>query len=1126
MKRQSERRQAINQSSNAPALSDRSVSSGELEAAADSSDRAPETAVSAAVETTASGSGDFWHRPSQVSELEAASEDQLDKGKSAELGQVVIRPADYNALYDAGSDSANRGPSGAAGLAASSSVKADATPRLSGGSADAEYSEGSPAQDNSQAKNEVKKQALRSFWSGKRPNAGAPSANGAAAAFHSGGAGNTPSAPASEPTSPVPERRAAVRGRNVWAELAAKRQREQGSASAQAQPLAEAADSADVPASEPASPAPERRAAVRGRNVWAELAAKRQREQGSASAQAQPLAEAADSAAAPDSEPALPAPVRRAAVRGRNVWAELEAKRQKEQESASVAAQSSAALADTVSASALPGSEQPLSRGFAERGSADSSAAEKKSAPHSEPPLNSAQPLPYVAPSPDDVPTMAEDSDSVSSDCAVPCVSDREGLETKIRTADRQSDEFNEELTPLAITEEDYNDDDPVDAASEPLAPSPAERHLPKGLGPSRMDNGSGRFPLSFSDRLGLPKMLNLGKASGSRFSQDQLLPKPLLKKRDDQRRSEGSSDPVLPGYLSLPSESKKPFSLSLADLPFGKHHDSEKQSAGVLRTEPVPASLPAPTGISLGKNTLQISKHTDAQISASDGANEKREESGGHQQPSVPKMLSIGHAKSGGDSGPYRLPSISLLDKPDRSVFEADEEDQSELLIDALASFKVQATVVNVVHGPAVTRYEVEPARGVSVKKFMSLRDDLALCMAAKTLRMEAPVPGKSVVGIEVPNKHVEMVSLYDVIASDAYRGGKGLCFGLGKDIAGNVQVADLGKMPHLLIAGTTGSGKSVCINTIILSLIYRFKPTDMQILMIDPKQVELSIYEGIPHLIGLAGDDAKIVCDPKKAAIALNQMVMLMEDRYALFAKNKVRKLKEYNEQAETKLPWVVVIIDELADLVMVAQKPVETAIARLAQKARAAGILMVVATQRPSADVLTGIIRSNIPSRISFAVPTQIESRIILDAVGAEDLLGKGDMLFKPLDEPSGIRIQGAFVSNEEIERVVKFWSQQATPENRIEIDIQEEPEASDDESSDSDCGNDADEDMIQTILSDISNGQIRREKGLSASSLQSVYRIGYARARRLVEQMEKRGYLGPSSGSKPREILYDG
>jgi len=466
-----------------------------------------------------------------------------------------------------------------------------------------------------------------------------------------------------------------------------------------------------------------------------------------------------------------------------------------------------------------------------------------------------------------------------------------------------------------------------------------------------------------------------------------------------------------------------------------------------------------------------------------------------------------------------YRLPPLSLLEDGPRNRRVRPVEDKSQLLVDTLESFGVQARVLNVVHGPTVTRYELQPARGVKVSRFTSLTNDIALALAAVSIRIEAPIPGKSAIGIEVPNLNTELVVLKDILGSENFRKGPGLCLGLGKDITGQAQMTDLQKMPHLLVAGTTGSGKSVCINTLILSLIYRFTPRRLQLLMVDPKQVELSIYEGLPHLVGLSGEDSgRILVDPKKAAMALKQVVDLMEARYTLFAKARVRNLKEYNDQAEEFLPWMVVIIDELADLMMVASKTVETSICRLAQKARAAGIHLVVATQRPSTDVITGLIKVNIPSRIAFAVSSGVDSRVILDTSGAENLLGKGDMLFLPVDASEPRRIQGAYVTNEEIQRVVEFWHEQAAPENRIELEVQDA--GAEEAAGDADDDN-SDDDLVQEALA-----VVLRCQQASASMLQTELKVGYARARRILMVLERKGYVGPAEGSKPRKILYAG
>ncbi|MFN8609809.1 MAG: DNA translocase FtsK 4TM domain-containing protein [Vulcanimicrobiota bacterium] len=469
-----------------------------------------------------------------------------------------------------------------------------------------------------------------------------------------------------------------------------------------------------------------------------------------------------------------------------------------------------------------------------------------------------------------------------------------------------------------------------------------------------------------------------------------------------------------------------------------------------------------------------------------------------------------------------YRLPPLSLLDELPLSYQRPQVEDKSVALLDSLASFGVQASLLAIVQGPTVTRYELQPARGVKVSRFTSLTNDIALALAAKAVRIEAPIPGKSAIGIEIPNEQTELVVLRDILGAPKFRKSTGMSIALGKDLSGTPTFAPLQKMPHLLVAGTTGSGKSVCINGLIMSLLYRFTPRELQLLMIDPKQVELSIYEGIPHLISLAkgaGDnknEGAIICDPKRAALALNQIVELMEYRYGLFASSRVRNLDEYNEHADDPLPWVVVLIDELADLMMVASKSVETSICRIAQKARAAGIHLVLATQRPSADVITGLIKVNVPSRIAFAVSSQVDSRVILDTGGAEQLLGKGDMLFCPVDASDPRRLQGCYVTNEEILRVVEWWRAQGTPDNLIQLKVGEAPEEAAEEEE-----GDADDQLVEQALSVV----LRRQQA-SASLLQTELKVGYARARRLIYLMEKKGYIGPAEGSKPRKILATG
>ena len=467
-----------------------------------------------------------------------------------------------------------------------------------------------------------------------------------------------------------------------------------------------------------------------------------------------------------------------------------------------------------------------------------------------------------------------------------------------------------------------------------------------------------------------------------------------------------------------------------------------------------------------------------------------------------------------------YEFPPITLL-SPGKGP--SDQNSEKALLATAeklrrtLYSFGVSAKVENVSVGPAITRYELAPAEGVRVSKIANLSDDIALSLEAETIRIEAPIPGKHTVGIEVPNKEKNMVPLRDIIESDEFINNKSkLAFALGKNVAGEIVVTDIAKMPHVLIAGATGSGKSVCINTLITSIIYKAKPSEVKLLMIDPKVVELSIYNGIPHLL------IPVVTDPKKAAGALAWAVQEMVKRYSLFAEKKVRDMRGYNSLAEKegnqKLPHIVVIIDELADLMMVAAKDVEDAICRLAQMARAAGMHLVIATQRPSVDVITGIIKANIPSRIAFSVSSQVDSRTILDGAGAEKLLGKGDMLFYPSGAPKPTRIQGAFISDEEVESIVKFLKKDGETvydENILEtIENNGAPEKVPVEEDEEDKTDPLLDEAIEMV---VETGQA------STSFIQRRFKVGYARAGRIIDQMEQRGIISGYQGSKPREVL---
>ncbi|AAK79777.1 MULTISPECIES: DNA translocase FtsK [Clostridium] len=476
-----------------------------------------------------------------------------------------------------------------------------------------------------------------------------------------------------------------------------------------------------------------------------------------------------------------------------------------------------------------------------------------------------------------------------------------------------------------------------------------------------------------------------------------------------------------------------------------------------------------------------------------------------------------IGQTSSNNSDITYEFPPISLLNVNETSKLKKSDKKEllssAEKLTETLNSFGVDAKVIQVSKGPSVTRYELQPSAGVKVSKIINLSDDIALNLAASGVRIEAPIPGKSAIGIEVPNKDLTAVFLSEVIQSETFSNSKSnLAFALGKDIGGNCVVTDLTKMPHLLIAGATGSGKSVCINTLIISLLYKCAPTDVKLLMIDPKVVELSVYNGIPHLL------IPVVTNPKKAAGALNWAVNEMTKRYKLFAENNVRNIEGYNDlytknKVESKLPWIVIIIDELADLMMVCPNDVEDYIGRLAQMARAAGMHLVIATQRPSVDVITGVIKANIPSRISFAVSSQIDSRTILDTSGAEKLLGKGDMLFNPVGESKPIRIQGAFINEEEVERVVGFIRNEST-ETQYKEEIIEQINSNVSKSE-------GDEDELLEEALKI----IIETKQASTSLIQRKLRIGYNRAARIMDQLEEKGYISAKDGTKPRNILVD-
>ncbi|MGV7116252.1 DNA translocase FtsK 4TM domain-containing protein [Paenibacillus kyungheensis] len=460
----------------------------------------------------------------------------------------------------------------------------------------------------------------------------------------------------------------------------------------------------------------------------------------------------------------------------------------------------------------------------------------------------------------------------------------------------------------------------------------------------------------------------------------------------------------------------------------------------------------------------------------------------------------------------PYKLPSFALLAKPKNISTANDQNDYMVIarkLETTLESFGVRAKVVEVVRGPAVTRYELQPDVGVKVSRIVGLTDDIALALAAKDIRMEAPIPGKAAVGIEVPNNEVAMVTMREVMETSIFKESEAkLSIAFGRDIAGQTIVGNLAKMPHLLVAGATGSGKSVCINGIITSILYKAKPDEVKFLMVDPKMVELNIYNGIPHLL------APVVTDPKRASLALKKIVVEMEKRYELFSKSGTRNMEGYNnlmkDNPAAVLPYIVVIVDELADLMMVAAGDVEDAIARLAQMARAAGIHLIIATQRPSVDVITGVIKANIPSRIAFGVSSQIDSRTILDMGGAEKLLGRGDMLFMPVGSSKPTRVQGAFMSDEEVEAIVSYCRGQGDAQYVEDL----VPEIDD-------TVNNIDEQLDE--LYDQAVQIVVEGKQASVSLLQRRMRVGYTRAARLIDSLEAHGIVGPYEGSKPREVL---
>ena len=478
----------------------------------------------------------------------------------------------------------------------------------------------------------------------------------------------------------------------------------------------------------------------------------------------------------------------------------------------------------------------------------------------------------------------------------------------------------------------------------------------------------------------------------------------------------------------------------------------------------------------------------------------------------------------------PYQIPSIDFLQngvsRAGDPAVDQEMKEKAGILVDTLKSFGVTVRITGIFRGPSVTRYEIQPAAGIKVSKITGLADDIALSLAAQGVRIEAPIPGKPAIGIEVPNSHKDTVSLREILESDSFRSSKSkLAFAVGRDIAGNAVIGDIARLPHMIIAGATGSGKSVCTNSIIMSILYHATPEEVKLILIDPKIVEFTVYEGIPHLL------IPVVTDPKKAAGALQWAVYEMMKRYKMFSEHGVKDLASYNKIAATdealkKMPSVVVVIDELADLMLVAAKEVEESICRVAQMGRAAGMHLVIATQRPSADVITGLMKANIPSRIAFAVASSLESRIILDTTGAEKLVGKGDMLYAPIGIGKPLRVQGCFVTDSEVEAVAGYvkehykadYNQEVLEE--IEKKAQQTGKAGKSTAADiapSEDEMEGDEMLPAAVDVILETGQA------SVSMLQRRLKLGYARAARIVDEMEEKGIVGPFQGSKPRSIL---
>lgn len=581
---------------------------------------------------------------------------------------------------------------------------------------------------------------------------------------------------------------------------------------------------------------------------------------------------------------------------------------------------------------------------------------------------------------------------------------------------------------------------------------------------------------------------------------------------------------PVAPPMESMVAEQETSSSAHLTTLK-QEHENTPIQFSIQKSEEHLPEKIPSAPheqvvdALKIAEDKIEETDETISDAEEQDPSDEEVRQDDTEEATAMrSEQISSPDAETAGKAA-YILPKVTHIlskhVKKENGSLDQEIEENAHTLQQTLESFHVNAKVISACHGPAVTRYDLEPAPGVKVSKITNLAEDIALQLATTSVRIE-PVPGKAAIGIEIPNRILESVQLRDVLENPAFQEAKSkLTVGLGMDISGQAIFADIGKMPHLLVAGATGSGKSVCINTLISSILFKAAPDEVKFILIDPKMVELSNYNGIPHLM------VPVVTDPKKASSVLNWAVQEMEKRYAVFASHSVRDIKSFNRRyVEEKMPFIVIVIDELADLMMVSPRDVEDSICRILQKARAAGIHMILATQRPSVNVITGIIKANLPSRISFAVSSQVDSRTILDRGGAETLLGKGDMLFSPQGAPKPIRVQGAFISDEEVEMLLDYIRSQGqeVSENEELIDFIENDSKEDDSSEEDEFLVKQDKLLPDAVELVMSTGQA------SSSSIQRRFRVGYSRAARLVDTMEELRIIGPSGGgNKPREIL---